>query len=359
MFVYIADCHKGDTIFINTRIILGLGNIVCLHKIIKMKKTTTLFLFIMAVMFGANAQVSVISIDSARYNNSNGVPVDSGMKVQLTGVVYGPNAYPTHNGNAFMLRGANLSIKVYSKRNCQYTVHDGDSVTVIGTLSTYHGDAEVDLFASGYNTTDTIIPLGTMGTVLAPYVVSSVSENDESQLVQINNVNTAVNTWTVPHPKHSFTCKVGTIYLFIDSFMSPDLWNLSGAPVGTYNIVGFGSQYGSAYPYNNGYSLQPRSLADFHQVNVGINETVNNLTAAVFPNPASTKLTVTFSYENEEAFTARIIDMTGRVVISETGTTVNGDNTMVYNTSALSNGLYVLELHTATKSLTTKVNISK
>ena len=310
----------------------------------------------LAIVFASDAQI-VTTVDSARITNANGVPVDSGMRIQVSGTVYGPNAYPTPNGYAFMLKGTNLSIKVYSKGTFHYTFNEGDIVTVVGTLSTYHGDAEID---PKYTTAgDTIIKTGT-GTIDAPRVVSVISEADESQLIQLNNINMNVQTgWTVPHAKHSFNVHVGAIYLFVDSFMSPDLWNLSAAPAGTYNIVGFGSQYAGSYPYNSGYSLQPRRLSDFHQLNVGINEALNNLTAAVFPNPASTKLTVTFSYENEETYTARIIDMTGRTVISETGTTINGDNTMVYNTSALSTGIYMLELHTATKSLMTKVNISK
>jgi hypothetical protein len=320
-----------------------------------MKKISTLFILLIAFTFASVAQ-AVISVDSARFTNANGVPVDSGMQVQVTGIVYGPNAYPTPNGYAFMLRGTNLSIKVYSKGTFHYTLTEGDSVMVVGTLSTYHGDAEIDPKYS--NPGDTILKLGT-GTVLAPVVVSVISEANESQLIQVNNVNMAGNNWTVPHAKHSFNVHVGTLYLFIDSFMSPDLWNLSAAPAGIYNIVGFGSQYASSYPYNNGYSLQPRSLADFHQLNVGINDVQNNLTAAVFPNPASTKLTVTFTYDKEETYTTRITDLTGRVVISEEGKVINGDNTMVYNTANLSNGMYILELRTAEKSLVTKINISK
>ena len=323
-----------------------------------MKKISSLFVLLFALTLASVAQ-SAISVDSARVNNVNGVPVDSGLRVQVTGIVYGPNAYPTPNGYAFMLKGDSLSIKIYSKGTFHYTFNEGDSVMVVGTLSTYHGDAEID--PKYTNAGDTILKLGT-GTILAPRVVAIISEADESALIQINNVNMGLQSgWTVPHASHSFNVNmhVGSLYLFVDSFMSPDLWNLASAPVGIYNIVGFGSQYDPSVPYSTGYSLQPRSLADFHQINVGINEAQGDLTAAVYPNPASTKLTVTFTYDKEEAYTARITDLTGRVVISETGTVINGDNTMVYNTSGLSNGMYILELRTATKSLVTKINIAK
>ncbi|MCW3127552.1 MAG: hypothetical protein JWO03_3210 [Bacteroidetes bacterium] len=329
-----------------------------------MKKLTTLLALCLTFAFASTAQ-SIITVDSARVNDGNGVPVDSGLRVQLTGVAYGPDAYPTHNGHQFMLRGTNLSIKVYSKGNFQYNFTEGDSVTVIGTLSTYHGDAEMDL---KYTTPgDTIIRLGT-GTQVAPLVVTITDlnatitgEQYESSLVQVNNVDmNMIQGWPGTHANHSFSsAHVGNLYFFIDSFMSPDLWNLSSAPAGQYNIVGFGSQYDPSYAYTSGYSLQPRSLADFHQLNVGIGTIASNLTAAVYPNPASTRLTVTFTAGTDDNYTSTITDVTGRVVISQEGNVFGGDNNVEFNTASLSNGMYILTLNTGGKTLINKINISK
>lgn len=322
-----------------------------------MKKISVLLLFSLAFAFASKAQISTMTVDSARVNNANGVPVDSGLNVQVTGIVYGPNSYPTPNGDVFMLQGDSLGIKIYSKDTYGYTITTGDSVLVIGTLSTYHGQAEIDLTYT--SNIDTIIKLGT-GHIDTPRVVTVIGESDESSLIQVNNVNMNIQSgWTLPHTKHDFNVNCGSIWLFIDSFMSPDVWNLAAAPVGTYNIVGFGSQYASTYPYNDGYSLQPRDMADFHLVASGISNIENKLMAAVFPNPASTKLTVTFDYDKEGPYTMLITDITGRAVISESGNVINGVNTLVYNTSSLSDGMYILELRTAEKSLTTKISISK
>lgn len=323
-----------------------------------MKKLSSLFaIAFIFLSIGSNAQFTQITVDSARVNNALGVPVDSGMAVELSGIVYGPNGYPTANGDVFMLKGANLGIKVYSKGTFSYTVNTGDSVIVRGTLSTYHGQAEVQL--SYLNAGDTIIKVGT-GQVDSPLLVGIISEADESILIQVNNVDMSTQTgWTVPHTKHSFNVNVGSLYLFIDSFLSPDLWNLSVAPVGVYNIVGFGSQYGASEPWQGGYSLQPRSLSDFHLVANGINTIESNLTAAVYPNPASTKLTVTFDFDKQEQYTARITDLTGRVVLTETGNVTPSANTFTYNTAALNNGMYIYELHFADKNLITKVSIAK
>ena len=244
-----------------------------------MKKSTSLLFLFAALCFAAHSQIVVTTVDSVRLNDANGVPVDSGTVVQVTGVVYGPNSYPTHNGLVFMLKGANLGIEVYSKDNYGFTygsnLHDGDSVIVIGTSSTYHGQAEIELTYT--SSIDTIIKFGTTGAVDTPLVVSTIGESDESVLIQVNNINMNAQTgWTVPHAKHDFNVNINGFYLYIDSFMSPDLWNLSAAPAGTYNIVGYGTQYASGYPYNTGYSLYPRSLADFHQVTTGIHSIVSS-----------------------------------------------------------------------------------
>ena len=330
----------------------------------EMKKLTTLLLLSVAFCFAASAQVVYTTVDSVRINNANGVPVDSGTVVGVVGVVYGPSFYPTHNGLAFMLKGQTLGVEVYSKDAYGFTygtnLNDGDTVLVVGTSSTYHGQPEIELTYT--SNIDTIIKLSAApGPVDTPAVVSVIGNNDVAVLIQVNNVNMALASWPAsPHAKHSFNVNCQSVYLYIDSFMSPDLWNLSGGPAaGIYNIVGFGNEYSSSYPYggSSAYSLEPRSLADFHLVTTGLN-TITDLTSVIYPNPASTKLTVSFSYDRSEPYTAYITDMTGRVVYSETGTTENGDNTMIFNTANYTNGMYILTLHAGDKSLVSKITIA-
>ncbi len=328
-----------------------------------MKKITTLFTLMLAVVLATNAQ-SVISIDSARTNDPNtGVPVDSGLTVQLTGVVYGPDAYPTQNGHQFMLRGATKSIKIYSKGRFQYTLTEGDSVTVVGVIGHYHGDAELNL---NYNHAgDTIISLGA-GTQVGPAVITAADLNSngelyESSLIEIDGVDMAqVQGWPATHPNHSFSsAHVGNLYFFVDSFMSPDLWQGAAPAAGIYNVVGFGSQYGSNATLSNGYSIQPRKRADFILQNVGIHDIANPLMASVYPNPATTKVTAAFMSDADGEYTVRMTDLTGRVALTQEGHVVNGDNALYLNTAGLSNGMYILELSAAGKNLITKINIAK
>jgi hypothetical protein len=70
-------------------------------------------------------------------------------------------------------------------------------------------------------------------------------------------------------------------------------------------------------------------------------------------------VTAAFMSETDGSYVANITDLTGRVVVSQEGHVVNGDNTLQINTAALSTGMYVLNLTAAGKNLITKINIAK
>ena len=323
-----------------------------------MKKISTLLVLICAFSLASMAQAVVLTVDSANYVDANGFPLDTVHQIQTSGVVYGPNSYPTPNGNVFMLRGKARSIKVYSKHKFGYTINDGDSVVVVGKVSTYHGMAEIS--PSTTEVGDTVYTVGT-GHLDTPLVVTTITEVNESQLVQVNGVDMSqITGWPSTHTSHSFSsAHVGALYFYIDSFMSPDLWNGVAPAAGIYNVIGFGNQYVSAAPYVGGYSLQPRKRADFILQTTGINDVANKLTASVYPNPAATKLTVAFDSETSDNYTAHITDLMGRTVISQDGSVYGGNNAVVINTTSLSNGMYIIELNTAGKTLITKINIAK
>jgi len=321
-----------------------------------MKKIITLLVVLSAFAYGAMAQVSVISLDSARVTSNGSTPVDSGLTIQVSGTVYGPNSYPTSHGMAFWINnGTDAGIKIYSKHvYASYTtLTDGDQITVVGTLSDYYGSAEIDL--------DDTAPLDTIyktssGTPMAPMVVAANGLTTQTYgfLLQVNNVNmTTATNWVITAGKHYFTCHAGGLYIYIDSFTNAAMFN-APQPQGIYNVVGIGDDYSPTE-----FNLDPRSLADFHLVATGIDNIENTLTAAVYPNPASTQLMVSLSNDKNETITAQMFDVTGRMVLNENKDLVNGDNKLQFNIADFTNGMYILELHTAEKSLNTKIVVNK
>lgn len=321
-----------------------------------MKKITTLLTLLVLVAVYANAQTPIVfSTIAAARNPFSGTPADSGKIVQVTGIVYGPNSYPTHNGQAFWLNDGTAGIKIYSKHvyGDYQTVTTGDSVTVVGYLSAYYSSAEIDL--SDTSSLDTIIYNGA-AVADTPIVitVAGFSTQTYGTLVQVNNVNmTAATGWTITPGKHYFTAKTGGLYIYVDSFTNAAMFN-APQPQGIYNVRGIGDDYSPTK-----FNLDPRGLTDFIPVTTGIDNIQNLLSAIIYPNPASTQLMVTLGNDKDETLTAKMFDVTGQMVLSETREVVNGENNLQFNTANLTNGMYILELRTAEKSLNTKIIVAK
>jgi hypothetical protein len=68
------------------------------------------------------------------------------------------------------------------------------------------------------------------------------------------------------------------------------------------------------------------------------------LKAEVFPNPTSGKLTVKFSSDNEAPCTISVSDLTGRILKSETHSSVVGENENILDLSGLTKGIYFIRI---------------
>ena len=319
-----------------------------------MKKIYSVFVLLIVAALSASSQIVVTTIDSARINNANGVPLDSGLRIQVTGIVYGPNSYPTPNGDVFILNNHTAGVRVYCKHTYGYTVTDGDSVVVVGTLSQYGGEAELtpDKTVAG----DTILKLG-VGTIDPPKVVTVLTESNESELVEIQNIDMSTQTgWAIVAGKHYFNVHIGTYSLYIDSFVSPALFNMA-PPTGMYNIVGIGTQYQYAPPYTGGYQLQPRYFADFHLVN-GINSISNSeATAAVYPNPSNGSFIIEFGDKELTNADLNIYDIAGKLVFAAKQNVNNGQ--IKVGAQELNTGIYIVEVRNGEQVFRNKIIVQK
>ena len=89
---------------------------------------------------------------------------------------------------------------------------------------------------------------------------------------------------------------------------------------------------------------------------IAVNNIVNNLPFAIFPNPAINIATIRFGQTIDNANIA-VYDMAGRSVINKP---INGSiNTYKLNIQSLANGVYVLKINTNTSSYTDKLMVSK
>lgn len=90
-------------------------------------------------------------------------------------------------------------------------------------------------------------------------------------------------------------------------------------------------------------------------VSVGEIELVSNLN--VYPNPATVELNVQFTSAKAEAFNLSVYNMVGQVVAAEQVTAIAGEQTIKVNTTNLSSGMYMLELTSASGTLTMPVQV--
>ena len=86
---------------------------------------------------------------------------------------------------------------------------------------------------------------------------------------------------------------------------------------------------------------------------------VNNISKnpslfTVYPNPATTELTIELTTQEIENASMFLLDLSGKIVRNQT-TTVSGTSTSTMDISSLSAGVYVLKITTANGSITKKV----
>ncbi len=79
--------------------------------------------------------------------------------------------------------------------------------------------------------------------------------------------------------------------------------------------------------------------------NLSVKQPANVNTVNVYPNPANNYVMVDFNLVNNDNITMEIMDITGRVILSENkGELPSGDQSMVFSTSDLSNGVYFVTI---------------
>lgn len=205
------------------------------------------------------------SIFQVTGENAAGVADSLGANVELQGTVYGVNLRPVNTGQPALLftiidnSGQGISVSSLNG-NFGYTVQEKDKVTVRGKIGQFNGQTEVQL--------NQIFKISADNPLLAPTVVTALSEATESKLIKINNLHFVDPTqWTPGLANISgFTARavsddhpLDTIDIRIDrdveTFNSP-------IPNEPFDLTGIGGQFDGMSPFTSGYQVLPRYNAD-------------------------------------------------------------------------------------------------
>ncbi|MFN7119791.1 MAG: DUF5689 domain-containing protein [Saprospiraceae bacterium] len=217
---------------------------------------TLLFSIVAALTFGQTSY-PIYSIATVTTETAQGVADSLNINAELRGIVYGGNLRTT--GLQFTLIDQNNNgIGVFdASSNFGYTVTQGDSLIVRGKIEQFNGLTQIN--------PDTIIRVSQNNPLIQPDTVTTLSEDTESKLIRILNVRLLnPNQWTNAAGGFNVnltTTGTDTIAMRIDSEV--DIFG-KGAPTGTFNITGIGTQFDNSSPFTGGYQIVPRFTIDIN-----------------------------------------------------------------------------------------------
>ena len=254
-------------------------------------------------------------------------PNNSGIKYEITGVVYGID-YDGNAGLSFTIIDATSGINIFNFVDVsEYVVTEGDEITARGEIDFYNGLLELKVDS---------IKVNSIGNTLAkPTLVAKPTEDTESEFIQLEKVWIADGTTEWPDNGNVLLTNdaMDTFQIRIDK----DIPAIVGEAVvfDTMTIVGIGGQFDGSAPYDEGYQIFPRGLDDIMEwkSKVSVKE-MNRVTVGVYPNPTSGTVQL---LGNNSWNTYRVYNTVGVEVMSGniTGNTIT--------LSGLESGCYFIE----------------
>ncbi|HMO40196.1 MAG TPA: DUF5689 domain-containing protein [Saprospiraceae bacterium] len=258
--------------------------------------------------------------------NAEGRPDSTGVMCELVGIVYAPN-FRAGGLQFTIIDEAGDGIGVFNNNNSLgYTVTDGDAIAVQGEISFFNGLTQI---------TASAIEVLSMGNAqVEPRDVTDLDESTESQLVRLRNVSLVDATqWTNSGAAFNVTATDGTRDFTLRISNQTNIFG-TPAPAGVFNVVGLGSQFDNSAPFNDGYQLFPRSLADFETVSAVLDPALAQ-GVKLYPNPVANWLTI----ESPQGFERiRISNAQGQYVLEWQ----NMGTLEQLNLTALAPGVYTL-----------------
>ena len=191
--------------------------------------------------------VPTYPIATINTTDANGVADSNGVNCWIKGVVLGVNM--SGSSVSFTMYD-NGGIGVFGSASLGYTVNEGDSIALRGTVGQYNGLTQMS--------PDSISLLNTGNVIPTPVVVTSLGESTESSLVKFENALVTV----VSGSNYTLVSGTDTITMRVDS--DTDVLDSLSIVMGDSlcSVTGIAGQFDSSSPYLSGYQLYPRTYMD-------------------------------------------------------------------------------------------------
>lgn len=93
---------------------------------------------------------------------------------------------------------------------------------------------------------------------------------------------------------------------------------------------------------------------------VGVNNPqIERVSVSVYPNPATSEVSLSFTLKNAEMLTFDVIDLNGKVLFTDKASCAKGFNAVRFPIDQLSNGLYMIKMKGANLTATEKFSVMK
>lgn len=271
-------------------------------------------------------------ISVLRTNDANGRPDSLNKKVEIAGTVYGVNIRGNTGLQFTIIDGSGDGIGVFSSnKTFGYTVTEGDSLIVRGTVDFFNGLTQI--------IPDTLIRISQNNELIDPILVDTLNEETESRLIRISNVKLVdASQWTNTGTGFNLDVTDGTHTYQVRIDADVDIFG-TAPPSGigiALNIIGIGSQFDNTSPYTSGYQIIPRSQEDL-LILLGLLDPSLAEGVKIYPNPATHFLVL----ENPKGFDQiRVSNMLGQQLLAFK----NVDTKAQFDVSRLNSGTYTLTL---------------
>ena len=286
-------------------------------------------LFFICALFLSTLAVSAQEISIAEARN-----LALGSEITIVGIVTNGGEL----GGIRYLQDETAGIGLYDTDYADQLVA-GMRIRITGTTTSYNELFEIENLSS-------LEILDENVSLVVPVVSMSeaFSENYEGQLIMLENVSfssvtLAANDNTFIDGSGNYDITDGTNTGVLRVYWNTDV-TATPMPTGTFNVTGIMGQYSpNNGPADEGYQFLVRSLADFDESTNINTPTVESITVATYPNPASEVLTIELPI-SEQFTNMNILNINGQSIYN----TKVSNTKFELNVSDWAAGIYFLQI---------------
>jgi hypothetical protein len=197
--------------------------------------------------------IPMYQISDVTYVDAMGMPDSLNVLCKLEGIVLGVDMQGSATAVSFTLHDGVDGIGTYGSL-ANYTVAEGDSVRIIGSIGQYNGLLQMVLDSVVLISSNNALPT-------TPTVVTALGENTESELIKFENATIVDPSQWSGGSGYSVDITNGTDTIVMRIDADTDIYG-TAAPTGVFDVVGIGGQFTFNAGDFDGYQLLPRYQAD-------------------------------------------------------------------------------------------------